>query len=146
MRLVQLEANIDDMTAEDLAYAQELLMRKGALDAWQESIIMKKGRLAVKLCALCNEVKKDSLVDIFLSHTSTLGVRYYIVERQEAERRNIQKEVDGFPVRVKQVIKNGKILRWKAEHDDCVLMANETGLTLVEIRRKLKRILSEDDY
>lgn len=47
--LTELCANIDDMTPEQTAYLAEKLMEAGALDAWQESICMKKGRLAVKV-------------------------------------------------------------------------------------------------
>ena len=51
--LTELCANIDDMTPEQTAYLAEKLMEAGALDTWQESVCMKKGRLAVKVCALC---------------------------------------------------------------------------------------------
>ena len=51
--LTELCANIDDMTPEQTAYLAEKLMEAGALDTWQESVCMKKGRLAVKVCAPC---------------------------------------------------------------------------------------------
>ena len=41
-RAVEICANIDDMTGEDLGAAMELLLSAGALDVWFEQIQMKK--------------------------------------------------------------------------------------------------------
>lgn len=71
--LTELCANIDDMTPEQTAYLAEKLMEAGALDAWQESICMKKGRLAVKVCALCLPEQADRVREAFFLHSSTRG-------------------------------------------------------------------------
>src|SRR5215210_2502419 len=47
-----LEANVDDAPGELLGAAVEELLVAGALDAWLEPIVMKKGRGAYKVCAL----------------------------------------------------------------------------------------------
>src|SRR5919107_1218548 len=47
-----LEANVDDAPGELLGAAVERLLAAGALDAWLEPIIMKRGRGAYKVCAL----------------------------------------------------------------------------------------------
>src|SRR3712207_8766977 len=39
-----LEANVDDAPGEFLGAAVERLLRRGALDAWLEPIVMKRGR------------------------------------------------------------------------------------------------------
>ena len=39
-----LEANIDDLNPQVLAYATERLLEKGALDVTLQPIVMKKGR------------------------------------------------------------------------------------------------------
>ena len=46
------EVNLDDMTPEAIAYAEDCLWQAEALDVWTEPIYMKKGRLATKLCVL----------------------------------------------------------------------------------------------
>ncbi len=48
-----IEANLDDMTPEALAYALEAVFAAGALDAWFTPITMKKSRPAVTLSAIC---------------------------------------------------------------------------------------------
>lgn len=66
--LTELCANIDDMTPEQTAYLAEKLMEAGALDTWQESVCMKKGRLAVKVCALCLPEQTDRVREAFFRH------------------------------------------------------------------------------
>ena len=80
-RAVEICANIDDMTGEDLGAAMELLLSAGALDVWFEQIQMKKNRPAVKLCALALPEDKERIAELVLRHTTTLGVRMNEVER-----------------------------------------------------------------
>ena len=53
------EANIDDMNPQDFAGTADKLFKQGALDVWLETIMMKKGRPAVKLCCLCRDQDAD---------------------------------------------------------------------------------------
>ena len=50
--VVLLEANVDDVTGETLAFAVETLLAAGAHDAWITPIVMKKGRPAHTLSVL----------------------------------------------------------------------------------------------
>lgn len=52
-------------------------MEAGALDTWQESVCMKKGRLAVKVCALCQPEQTDRVREAFFRHSSTPGIRQH---------------------------------------------------------------------
>ena len=45
-RICEFECNIDDMTAEELAFAAERLMEEGARDVTLRPLQMKKGRPA----------------------------------------------------------------------------------------------------
>ena len=51
-QVVELAANIDDMTGEELGFAAEMLLEGGALDVYTQPIYMKKSRPAVKLCVI----------------------------------------------------------------------------------------------
>jgi len=55
-QLVQLEANLDDVTGETLAHAVEALLGDGALDAWVTPVLMKKGRPGHVVSVLCDPV------------------------------------------------------------------------------------------
>ena len=52
---VELAVNVDDVTGEVLADAIEQLLAAGAFDAWITPIIMKKGRPAFTVRALCDQ-------------------------------------------------------------------------------------------
>jgi len=74
--MVQLAANIDDMTPEHLAFATELLMQQqGVVDCWLDQIVMKKGRSAHTLHCLCCEGECEQILRLIFQHTTTLGVR-----------------------------------------------------------------------
>jgi hypothetical protein len=52
--LTHVEANIDDATPELLAHAIDLLLQNGAIDAWINPIVMKKGQPVHTLNCLCH--------------------------------------------------------------------------------------------
>jgi uncharacterized protein (DUF111 family) len=77
----QVECNLDNMTAEHLAFAAEQLFAAGCLDVWQESIVMKKNRLGVKLSALVEDEKLGKVLATFSRETLTGGLRWFPVQR-----------------------------------------------------------------
>jgi uncharacterized protein (TIGR00299 family) protein len=125
---VLLEANLDDATGEVLAHAVAGLLDAGAHDAWITPVIMKKGRPAHVVSALCDPALADQLTQLLMAETGTLGVRGQTVSRWMARRSLQEVEVDGFPVRVK--VSPGRI---KAEYDDAARVARRLGRPLREI-------------
>jgi pyridinium-3,5-bisthiocarboxylic acid mononucleotide nickel chelatase len=125
---VLLEANLDDVTGEVLAHALAELMAAGAQDAWLTPIVMKKGRPAHTLSALCDPALADQLVAVLMAETGTLGVRGRTVGRWLAERSIDEVEVDGYPIRVK--VSPGRV---KAEPADAGRVARRLGLPLREV-------------
>src|SRR6185437_16679673 len=79
--VVQLEANLDDVTGEQLAYAVASLMDAGAHDAWVTPAVMKKGRPAHVLHALCDPALVAVVRAVITRTTGTLGVRALTGER-----------------------------------------------------------------
>jgi uncharacterized protein (DUF111 family) len=138
--VVQLEANIDDMTAALLAHARDRLLEDGALDAWLEPIGMKKGRAANKLCALVPAGDESRFADLFLRETTTLGVRATTYRRYEAAR-SIETVTTTFgPVRVK-LSGHGGTRRATPEFEDIKRLAAEHGLPALEVHRQIEREL-----
>ncbi len=74
-QVVELKANIDDMTGEALGFAMDRLMDAGALDVSYTPVFMKKNRPGVMLSCLCRPGDADRLAREMLRHTSTFGVR-----------------------------------------------------------------------
>lgn len=127
-RLVLIEANVDDVTGETLAYTLEVLLSGGALDAWLVPVVGKKGRPAHIVSVLCRPQDADALSRAVFAQTGTLGTRRRPVERWALERRWVEVLVQGKPVRVKV-----GPYRAKAEHDDCVAVSAATGMALREV-------------
>ena len=88
-----LEANVDDASGELLGTAVERLLAAGALDAWLEPIMMKRGRGAYKACALVVSGDRERFVRLLMRETGTLGVRHHPVGRTIAERRIVEVEL-----------------------------------------------------
>ena len=85
-RVVELAANIDDMTGEELGFAVEMLLECGALDVYTQPIYMKKSRPAVKLCVIAAPEEAERMAQLIFRHTTTLGIRQYLCHRYELER------------------------------------------------------------
>ena len=126
--LTVLEANVDDATGETLAVAVAALLDAGAADAWVTPIVMKKGRPAHTVSALCDPALAASLAGVLTAETGTLGVRSTTIVRWPSARRSGTVEVEGAPVRVK--VGPGRV---KVEHDDAARVAQRAGLPLREV-------------
>lgn len=125
------EANVDDVTGEVLAHTVASLLRAGAHDAWITPIVMKKGRPAHTVHALCDDVALDAVAAVLVAETGTLGLRASTVERWPQRRAERTVDVDGHTVRVK--VADGRV---KVENDDAVAAAAELRLSLREVLRR----------
>jgi hypothetical protein len=128
-RLLVLEANVDDLTPELVPDAVEALMSAGALDAWATPVVMKRGRPALTISALCDPDEHAGVRRAFFESTSTFGVRVHEVVRPELERRTVEVELaEGGPrVRVKVGLLDGRAVSAKPEHDDVAEAALKLG-------------------
>ena len=130
---VELSANIDDMTGEELGFAMEALFAAGALDVWYTPIIMKKSRPAVKLSCLVNPTEEERIVRIMFRYTQTAGIR-----RTECERYVLEREIaEEGGVRVKHYHGHG-VTRHKAEYDDIADRASEEGKSYREMLQEVE--------
>jgi hypothetical protein len=129
-RLLLLECNLDDMNPEIIPYVLEKLLAAGALDAWLQPIVMKKGRPAQTLKVLCRPERKQALRQILFTETTTLGVRDWPVERTALERRWKTVQIPWGEVRVKEGLLDGKVVNAVPEFEDCKKLAEEEGIPL----------------
>jgi uncharacterized protein (DUF111 family) len=128
---VELAANVDDATGEVLAHAVARLLEVGAYDAWVTPIVMKKGRPAATVHALCDPGRVDPVAAVLVAETGTLGLRASAVERWPQWRDEVVVDVGGVAVRVKRGAG-----RAKAEHDDAAVAAARLELPLREVLRR----------
>jgi pyridinium-3,5-bisthiocarboxylic acid mononucleotide nickel chelatase len=123
-----LEANVDDATGEQLAYAVSTLLEMGAHDAWLSPIVMKKGRPGSTIHVLCDPADAARIRASVRAETGTLGVRGTTIQRWPVSRAMGTVDVDGHAIRIKA--SPGRI---KAEFDDVARAARDTGIPLREM-------------
>lgn len=136
-----LEANLDDITAEALAFAVEMLLEKGAVDAWVAPIVMKKGRAANTLHCLCHsspESQTNQLLEIIFRQTTTLGIRIHRNVERAALRRSFVSvttpfDADKSVVDVKVGYLGDEVVSVKPEFDHCQKISKSSGVPLKRI-------------
>lgn len=135
--ICQLVASVDDMTAEEISYAVQLFLKNGALDAYSQSIQMKKGRAGYNIHVLCRFEDKDKFLELVFKNTSTIGIREILCERYALERKVITKNTKYGDVRVK--ISSGfGVKKQKIEYDDIEKIAEKTGFSFFETKKILE--------
>ena len=137
-QLTQLEANLDDISAEALAFAMQILLDNGAVDAWIVPIIMKKGRAAHQLCCLCHsdDAMVNKLLEHMFRHTTTLGVRIRANVDRVALRRSflsIQTPFDESTIAVKVGYLGDEVVSIKPEFEDCARISRATNVPIKQV-------------
>lgn len=97
---------------------------------------MKKNRLATKLTLMAGSDKMDSLITAVFRETSSIGVRYYPVERRALERTIKTVRLMGEPVRIKISCLRGEPVNVQPEFSDCANVATKKGLPLKDVMRQ----------
>ena len=134
--VLELACNIDDMTAEELAFAQERLFAAGALDVYFTNIGMKKSRPGVMLTCMCRAEQRDELLACLFRHTTSLGIREYTCSRYTLSRTFEARETPYGSVRVKRSYGYGSAQE-KPEYEDLKKIAEEQNLSLREVKNLL---------
>ncbi|HBL41248.1 MAG TPA: nickel pincer cofactor biosynthesis protein LarC, partial [Ruminococcaceae bacterium] len=136
--LLEIKCNIDDMTAEHIAFATEILLENGAKDVYTVPVGMKKNRTGTLLVVLCEKDREQEMVRLLFRHTATLGVRMNTVRRFTMNRTMKTIKTPLGDVRVKCADGFGTT-KEKYEYDDLAKIASENQLSLREVLSKLKK-------
>ncbi len=118
-----LEANLDDLSPQVLAYAMERLLAEGALDVFSIPVQMKKGRPGALLTVLAKMEDADRLTKLIFAETTTLGVRRRKEQRQTLARRWESVNTAWGPVRIKIAGTDGSVSNYAPEYEDCRALA-----------------------
>ncbi len=91
-QIMVIEANIDDMTPQNIAYVTERLLEAGALDVCTIPVQMKKGRAGFILQVLSPMNRCEVLSGVIFQETTSIGLRQYAAKRSALERKMISVE------------------------------------------------------
>ncbi len=132
-KIYLIEATIDDSNPQVLAHFIETALERGALDAYLAPVVMKKNRLASKLTLLAEMDKLDDLIAAVFKETTSIGVRYFPVERRVLPREIREVKVCGEKIGIKVSYLDGKEINIQPEYEDCLRVARNRGLTLKKV-------------
>lgn len=135
-QIAELSCNLDDMTPEEIGFATEILMEKGALDVYTTSIGMKKARPGILLTVMCRPDDRADMARLLFQHTTTIGIREACYNRMVLNRREYVRNSGMGEIRMKESTGYG-VKKEKPEYEDIRKIAKETGLSIREIKEKL---------
>ena len=116
--IVQVQFEVDDQTPEDLAIAlDKLRSHPSVLDVLQTPGFGKKGRMTLQIQLLAEVADMEAVFDACFSETTTLGLRFQVMQRRKLARSSTTVEAAGRQVRVKVAERPGTRTA-KVEADD----------------------------
>lgn len=141
-RLVMLETNIDDMSAQRFGYLMERALEQGALDCFFTPVQMKKNRPAILVSILCRPEESGKLCELLFTETTTLGVRESEVRRRALERSIVSVETRFGAIDVKVAHLNGQVMNEMPEYEQCQAAARRAGVGLSVVEEEVRAALS----
>ncbi|MCM3112327.1 nickel pincer cofactor biosynthesis protein LarC [Lederbergia lenta] len=128
-----LECQLDDMTGEAFGYVMDKLLDEGALDVYYTPVYMKKNRPGTLVTVLAPNDREARLSDVLFQETTTLGVRKNTWSRSILDREIVTVDTPYGPIKMKQALKKGKLLRQVPEYEDVKKAAQLFDTTFQEV-------------
>jgi uncharacterized protein (DUF111 family) len=128
-----LEANVDDANPEWLGFLMERLYGAGALDVLFCPVQMKKNRPAVQIQVIGKPHHRDLLMDVLFQESSTLGVRYQMVQRKILARDEVEVDSPWGTMKVKRICRPDGSVQLLPEYESCRRIALEKGLAIKDV-------------
>jgi uncharacterized protein (TIGR00299 family) protein len=130
-----LETNVDDLDPRLWPGILDALFAAGASDAWLTPILMKKGRPAHTLSALCRPEAVPAVQAAVFAATSSIGLRITPVGKVALERTQATVDVLGGQVGVKIATDGGRVVNVSVEYEDVAALGRTLGLPVKEVLR-----------
>ncbi len=129
--MIEISANIDDLSPQIYDHVMNRLFEAGARDVTLTPMMMKKGRPAVTIGVITEAANRNALAEIIFAETSTIGLRFHPVGRLKLHREVREVETRWGRVRVKTSGANGGApTTISPEYDDCRRIAAENKVPL----------------
>ncbi|MEN3332427.1 MAG: pyridinium-3,5-bisthiocarboxylic acid mononucleotide nickel chelatase [Blastocatellia bacterium] len=138
-----IESNIDDMNPQAFGFVMDKAFALAALDVFLTATQMKKSRPGVMLTILCEPAARETIIEMLLRETTTLGVRYYEARRRVLARTLETVETRYGRVRVKVARDGERTLHFQPEYEDCALLARQLGVPVIEVQSAASAVYRE---
>jgi uncharacterized protein (TIGR00299 family) protein len=142
-RVTVIECEIDDMNPQIFGVAMERLYAAGALEVFYVPVQMKKNRPGTLLSVVAPPERRAMMADVIFRETTTIGLRYYEVERECLRREIVDVATPLGPIRFKIAWQNGRVMNAVPEFDDCARLAAANNLPVKEVQAIAVRAYGE---
>ena len=133
LQSVVVQTNIDDLDPRLWPGVLQLLLDLGADDAWLTPILMKKGRPAHLLSALCRSEVLPAVRSAIFRETSALGLRTTAVTKTALAREEFVIQVHGQPIRIKTGLLDDAVVNRQPEWVDVAAAAQALDLPAKQV-------------
>jgi hypothetical protein len=137
-----LETNVDDVSGEVLGNMIEKIMAHGAKDVTISSAITKKGRPTNLVSVICDSNTMNSIMDLLVTETGTLGVRVRTSERYIVPRsvKTISVDIHGQSFDIRYKIRDlNNDSHFKIESDDIKEISGALSISFKETEELLNQ-------
>lgn len=111
----------------------EALLEAGANEVYTLPCGMKKSRPGILLTVLCKKEKKDEMIRLLFTHTTTIGIREALFQRYVLDRKIETIETPHGTVR-KKISSGYGVTKEKYEYEDLSKLARSQNGTLLQAR------------
>jgi uncharacterized protein (DUF111 family) len=106
----------------------------GALEVFYVPVQMKKNRPGTLVTVLADPAMRERLSSTLFTETTTIGVRYQLVQRERLEREIQTIETPFGPIRFKVARRHGRIVNASPEFEDCARAAAEWQIAVKDVQ------------
>ncbi|MEC9491512.1 nickel pincer cofactor biosynthesis protein LarC [Flexistipes sp.] len=138
--IIEIEANVDDMTGEEMGFLMDSFLKSGALDIFFTPVYMKKNRPGYKISILCSPDKAEFLSEKLLRESSTAGIRFSERQRIILDREFTSLEFKGYTVTLKK-ISGDNFVKIYPEYESVAEIARQTGTPFNTVYREILKNL-----
>jgi uncharacterized protein (TIGR00299 family) protein len=131
--VLKLETTIDDMSPQLYETLIERVFEAGALDVFLQPVIMKRGRPAVVVTALCAPEQVGNLSRALFEESTTIGVRWSEWRRARLDREIVQVATAYGTIPFKVSRMAGRVVTVTPEFADVARIAREKSLPVREV-------------
>ena len=134
--ILHMHFNVDDMTAEEIAFGMEELMHAGARDVFFVPVTAKKNRPGTLVNVLCMPEQRETMLALIFKHFSTLGVRESVCQRYVLAREIVPVDTPFGVIHRKDAAGFG-VKKSKYEYEDLARVAREEECSIGDVKKAL---------
>ncbi|MDL2237357.1 LarC family nickel insertion protein [Christensenellaceae bacterium OttesenSCG-928-K19] len=127
-----LATNLDDMSGEEISYLLELMMDKGAVDAWAAPVMTGRHNPAYRVCVQCKKEDTARLGELLLLNSTAVSVTLEVRHRLMLDEEVVYLETSLGMVRIARAGAGRHIV-----HEDLARIAKKHGISIAAAKEKI---------